>query len=255
MNYFSIEALVAVLRESIEAALIIGILLAYLNKTNNKKNRIDIWAGTVAALIVTLISGFLIWEIYDRIPETFAPFFEGTVMLVAAVILSTMIVWMYKHGRTIKAELEMKSEEALSKGSRLTLAAISFVSILREGIETILFLAAIRANGETNFAIITGTATGVVIAVLISLVMFKSMINFNIKMFFNVTSVFLVGLSFYLIRTGINEFQEAGALFGESSLGILLQVGVLGGYAIFLWKMFKKVNNDIHKSAPTAVPA
>jgi len=254
MEYFSIEVLITVVRESIEAALIIGILLAYLSKTGNKTNKKDIWIGTISAIILTILSGIVLWTIYDFIPATFLPFFEGSVMLIAAVILSTMIVWMYKHGRTLKAELEDRSENALSTGNRLGLMAVPFVSVLREGVETVLFLAAFKVDGSSDFAIISSTFVGVVLAATISILMFKSMINFNLRTFFNVTSVLLIGIAFFLLRTGINEFQEAGALFGESLMGILLQVVVLVGYAIFLWQMYKKVNSDIQKiSAARAI--
>jgi len=256
MEYFSIEVLITVVRESIEAALIIGILLAYLSKTGNKTNKKDIWIGTVGAIILTIISGIFLWTIYDLIPATFLPYFEGSVMLVAAVILSTMIVWMYKHGRTLKSELEDRSEKALSTGNRLGLIAVPFISVLREGVETVLFLAALKADGASDLAIVSSTALGVVLAAAIAILMFKSMINFNLRTFFNVTSVLLIGLAFFLLRTGIHEFQEVGALFGESLMGILLQVMVLAGYAIFLWQMYKKVNSDIQKmNTTTAIAA
>ena len=137
------------------------------------------------------------------------------IMTVAAVVLTWMIVWMFTNAHTLKFELEQKTDVVLSNESKYALVGLAFVSVFREGIETVLFLSSVGEN-EGVVAESFGAISGIVIATVLAGLFFRGTYDLNVKKFFNITSVILIFFAAGLFSHAIHEFQELG-YFGEST--------------------------------------
>jgi high-affinity iron transporter len=218
-----LEAMVVTLREGVEAALLVGIVLAYLKKSNKDHLRRYVYRGLGAAILVSLL-GALVVQKLGLDPEN--EMFEGTLMLVAAAFVGSLLIWMWRTGRTLKQRMETRLSAATIRGSGLALFLFTFLMILREGIETVLFLSAlsgaIGANPLYNFL---GGGLGLLLAFFFGFLLVKGSLRLNLKTFFATTGFVLVLLVFKLIANGLHEFFEAGLL--PSSEAILQIVGFL----------------------------
>ncbi len=137
-----LSALLITLREGLEAALIIGIILAYLSATSNRQGFKPVWIGTFLAIVVSLIVGAVIYFSAGRLEGRGEKIFEAIAMWTAAVVLTWMIFWMRKQAINIKGHLHAQIQSALGSGSTLGLLGLAFVAVVREGIETVFFLSA-----------------------------------------------------------------------------------------------------------------
>ena len=131
-----VESLVIVLREGVEAALVVGIILAFLSRMGRRDQFRSIWLGTGMALLASLAAGGIIFLTVEGLEGRAEKIFEGLAMFLAVGVLSYMVLWMRRQGRHIKAHLEAQVKEALMAGSALALASLAFVVVVREGIET-----------------------------------------------------------------------------------------------------------------------
>jgi len=198
---------IIVFREVLEGSLIVGILYTYLNKTNQKSAISRLWQGVIAALVASFIGSVIFQMLADGFTGTASKLFEGVVMIVAAGILGTMIVWMAKN-RNIAEDLKEKADEALS-GDNVGYAifALSFISVFREGIETILFLYSVMIKqGGLNIVLsLVGAALGIGVSYLI----FIQGRKVPLKTFFNVTSVLLIFVAAGMFTYGVHELESA----------------------------------------------
>src|SRR5919108_1980183 len=145
-------AFVVTLREGLEAALILGILLAYLTKLHHRHAAAPIWAGTAAALGLSLLGALGVHLVVGEVRGQVLDLIEGLTMLAAVGILSYMVLWMQRQARHLKAELHSRVDQALATGSRLALAALAFTVVGREGLETAVFLIAGSLQAESGVA-------------------------------------------------------------------------------------------------------
>ncbi|MBK5114619.1 MAG: FTR1 family protein [Candidatus Heimdallarchaeota archaeon] len=197
------------MRESIEAALIIGILLTYLSKVGHKELRKDIWLGTIAAILTSVGAAMLFYFVLGGF-EQYEKIIEGFAMIIAAIILTWVIIWMMKTGKDIKGKLEDRIEQTISKEKRFGLIFLAFISVFREGIETVLFMVGV-VTVETNvWAIIGSSIAGIAVSVVIGIALFWSGQKINLKYFFNITSIILIIFAAGLFAHGLHEFQEIG---------------------------------------------
>ncbi len=214
-QFFSIAAFLLTLRETMEAALIVSILLAYLKKTQNHEFKKDVWIGTGLAVILSLMLAMLIQVTVGEFEDVmilgvpFEPLFEGVVMIAASVVLTTMIIWMFQHGRIIKKELEARVQEALLGTNRYALMSIAFIAVMREGIEMVLFLTGV-ATTESQRAVIGGGIVGIIIAITLAAGLYQGSLQLDLKKFFNITSLLLIFFAAGLLSHGLHEFQELG---------------------------------------------
>ncbi len=215
IEYFSIAAFILTLRETMEAALIVSILLAYLTKTQNHEFKKDVYLGTGLAVALSFVFALLIQVTAGTFGEVrifgipFEPLFEGTVMIAAALVLTTMIIWMFRHARTIKKELETKVQEALIGTNRYALLSIAFIAVMREGIETVLFLTGVSV-AESDAAVVGGGIFGIIIAIALAAGLYRGSLELDLRKFFNITSVLLILFAAGLLSYGVYEFQEIG---------------------------------------------
>jgi high-affinity iron transporter len=212
---FSVVSFLITLRETIEAALIVGILLVYVIKIEQKKLQKDIWIGTIAGVIVSIGAAFAFNYLLGGF-EQYEEIIEGFSMILAAMLLTWMIVWMRRTGKELKGELESRIEHSIRNQQRLGIISLAFISVLREGIETVIFLAGIEASGETPMAILWSGLFGIAVAIIIALFIFLSGKRINMKLFFNITSIVLIIFAAGMLTHGIHELQEIGWFGSET---------------------------------------
>jgi high-affinity iron transporter len=206
-------AFLVALREGIEAALIISILLAYLKQLDRMDKAYLVWWGTGIAVALSLVIGTLIFMVGAEFEGTSEQVFEGLVTLTAVGVLTWMILWMRRQGARIKSELHEKVDTALVAGGA-ALAFLAFVAVLREGVETALFIfaaaqgTAVESGGVGQQLI--GAALGIAIAVVLGVALYRGGIRMNIRTFFRVTGGLLIFVAAGLFAYGIHELQEAG---------------------------------------------
>ncbi len=200
------------LREGLEAALIIGIILAYLARTGNRQGFKPVWLGVSLAVVGSLIAGAAIYLLAGEFSGRAEEVFEGLAMFLAVGVLTWMIFWMRKQAVNIKVHLHAQIQSVLTSGSLLGLVAIAFVVVVREGIETVLFLFAATRVAESPVLFTAGGFLGLAIAIGIGYSIYKGTSRLNLRVFFNVTSLVLIIFAAGLLAHGIHEFNEAGII-------------------------------------------
>ena len=198
-------------REGLEASLIVGIVLAYLAKTENRNHFRVIWAGTAAAVALSILAGAALFFTVGELEGRSEQIFEGVAMLSAVAVLTWMIFWMRKQAVNIKKELEAKLQGAIAAGSAVGLASVVFFAVLREGWETALFLFAI-SESSTPLSTSVGAVVGLVISISLGVALYMGSRRLNLRQFFTVTGLLLIVFAAGLLAHGIHEFQEAGVL-------------------------------------------
>jgi high-affinity iron transporter len=203
-----LQSLVVMLREGVEAALIVGIVLTYLAKISRSDlKRVVFWAlGSACLASVALAIVFSRYEINtDK--------FEGWVMLVAAFFVVSMIVFMMKTARFLKKHIEERLGElsGKAKGSALGIFLFVFLMVLREGAETVLILAALSLN-STELASLLGTLIGIALSVTFGVMFVKGSVKVNLQRFFKVTTVILFFVAAQLVISGLHELSESGVI-------------------------------------------
>jgi high-affinity iron transporter len=194
-------------REALEASLIIGIILSYLIKTNKEKYNNIVYIGILSALIASTISAFLLNFLVGGFEGLSEQIFEGIVMFLAAIILSYMIIWMVGQ-RSIVHNLKNNISKELDSKKKFGLFFLSFISVFREGVETILFLGAASFASDSNNNFL-GVLIGITLAVFLGYLIFVGSKHIKIKKFFRITSVLLILFAAGLFANSIHEFQEA----------------------------------------------
>jgi high-affinity iron transporter len=207
-----IAALLIAFREGLEASLIVGIVMGYLKRTGQTHKMKYAWFGVIAAVIVSIALAFGLQVIGAELEGRAEEIFEGVTMLTAVAVLTWMIFWMRSQARTLKSSLENELETATGEGQERGLFSVTFFAVVREGLETALFLSA-AAFATNGMSTLSGAIIGLGIAALIGYGIYASTVRLNIRMFFNVTSVLLLFFAAGLMAHSIHEFQEAGVLF------------------------------------------
>jgi high-affinity iron transporter len=197
------------LREGFEASLIVGILLAFLDRTGRRDRFAAVWAGAGLAAAISVGAGALLFALGAELEGTAEAAFEGSAMLLAAGLLTWMIFWMRKQSRGLKRELEAQVEHALATGSTFALGLVAFVSVLREGIETALFLFG-TVEGASRLVASTSAAAGLAAAVALGYLFYRGSSRLDLRRFFTVTSVLLLAFAGYLLARGLEELAEGG---------------------------------------------
>src|ERR1700681_269845 len=211
-----LQAFIITLREGVEAALIVGITLAYLAKIGRNDLRKSVYAALAAAFAGSIAVAVAL----SRLNWT-QDIFEGWVMLVAAVFVVAMIVFMMKTGRKLKGDIESKvglfargdagGGDARGGDAWIGLFLFVFLMVLREGVETVLILSAVTLNSNELMSFI-GTVVGVVVAILFGVMFVKGSVKINLQKFFRVTTAILFLVAAQLVVSGLHELSENGVL-------------------------------------------
>ncbi len=200
-------AFLLALREGIEAALIVVVVLASLRKLGLGEGARWVWRGVAAAVGVSLAAGLSLALLGTSLEGRAEEIFEGVTMILACGVLTWMIFWMRAHGRELKRELEAKVEAGGI--NRWGLFSLAFVGVVREGIETVLFLGATSFKGE-GYWVLAGGILGLLAAASLGWGIYTGGIKLKLSTFFTVTGVLLLFVSAGLLSQGVHELQEAG---------------------------------------------
>ena len=205
-------AFLVMLREGVEAALIVGILLAYVNRVGRGREWRWVWTGTISAAVLSVIAGIAIFSTIGSLDARAEEIAEGVVAWVAAGLLTWMIFWMGAQARHIRGRLEGEVDTAIASGGGGALAAIAFFAVLREGLESALFLISTTVGTEADGLQLLGGMLGLAAAIVIGYLIYRGGTRIDIRMFFRVTGVLIILFAAGLVAKGIHEFQEVGIL-------------------------------------------
>jgi high-affinity iron transporter len=203
------------LREGVEAALIVGILASYLVKIGRADRLAIVWLGVSAAIVASAAIGVLAFVALGSLQGAAEQIIAGTTSLLAVVILTYMLFWMRKQAVSMGADLRAGVDRAVASTSILGLGLLAFTAVIREGIETSLFLLGqtTAAAGE-GLSVVLGAVVGLLIAASIGVLIFRAGLRLNLSAFFNVTGAALVVIASGLLSYGVHEFIEVGLLPG-----------------------------------------
>lgn len=206
-----LNAFLIALREGFEAALIVGILVAYLVKTDRRSRLAPLWIGVTVAIIASVLFGAFLATIDDELSERGEVIFAGVTSLLATVLVTSMIFWMKVTARNLKKELQGKLDNAIMAGP-LAIAVTAFLSVAREGLETALFLySSFKTSSEAPSAIV-GLVLGLALSVVLGVAIYAGAIRLNLSKFFTITGVALIFIVTHILMYGVHEVAELGWL-------------------------------------------
>lgn len=208
------------LREGVEAALIIAIICAYLAKTGNRREFPKVFAGAGSAILLSAVLGLILYVQVGGLEEPYEQIFEAVTLLAAAAVVTWMLFWMRRQARSVKGELQAAVDRALDGGSVLALAVLAFVAVIREGLETSLFLVG-QANSADQSAIwvLVGALIGLAIAAVLGVGFYQGSRRIDLATFFRWTGVGLIFIAAGLLSTAIHALVEIGVIpFGAQTL-------------------------------------
>ncbi len=203
---------IVTLREGVEMALIVAILLGYLRQTGQQRHFPQIWAGVAVAAVICLAIGVGLEVASAEMDKRLVEGFEGFAMVFAAFVLTGMAFWMKQQARGIGQALRADVDRALGTGSVTALTLLAATSVGREGLETVLFLFAGASNADSGFDYIAGGVLGFVVAAVIGVIIYQSSRRFPLKWFFQVSGVAVIFLAAGLLANSVVKLWEAGLI-------------------------------------------
>ncbi|MFA9397623.1 MAG: FTR1 family protein [Clostridiaceae bacterium] len=205
-----VPSFLLILREGLEAALIIGIIFGYISKIERLDLRKHVYTGTILGVFFSIITAFIFNRFTSGFEGRNEQIFEGILMLFAVFILTSMIIWMKKQSKDIKNDLQKTINNAVNN-KVYGLVFLAFVSVYREGVEIVLFLEAIK-NTDSPLNTAIGSILGIIVAIIIAIMIFKYTVRLDIGKFFKITGLMIIVIAAGLFAHGIHELQEAGII-------------------------------------------
>jgi high-affinity iron transporter len=207
------------LREGVEAALIVAILLAYLNRSGNGAQASKIWLGTGLAALLSVAAGVVIFQTAGSLEPPYEQYFEATALLVAAAVVTWMLFWMLRQSKALRGDLHARIERTLTEGTAMGLALLAFSAVIREGLETSIFLVgqatSVRADASS---IVLGALLGLAAAVGIGWIFYTGSRRIDLRSFFRWTGIGLIFIAAGLLSQAVHELVEVGAIpFGSAT--------------------------------------
>jgi high-affinity iron transporter len=234
------------LREGVEAALIVSIICAYLARTGNLGHLRRVGLGVAAAVVASAALGLVIFMTLGELRSPWEQAFEGTTMLLAAAVVTAMLFWMRRQASSVAGQLQRALERVLSTGSAWSLALLAFTAVIREGLETALFLvgqataATTSAGGAGAASVLAGAAVGLAISVGLGYAFYRGSRRLNLGRFFRWTGVLLVFIAAGLLGSAVHEFVEIGwiSLGAQTAFDISRTLSGDAGAGLFLRALF-----------------
>jgi high-affinity iron transporter len=226
----------------------VGLILGVLNKTGQREHIRAVWVGVAAALVTSVVIGAILFAAVGELTGTAEKLYEGTAMLLAASVVTWMVFWMRKQARTLGGHLRSQVSSAIVAGGGLALASVAYVGVTREGLESALFLFASVGNAGVVQTVVAG-GLGALAAVVLGVLFYKGTIRMDLRRFFMVTGVLVIGFAAYLIAGGFHELGEAGGGEAFDILGPVLALTYGIGLATFY------LRSNPPKPAPTPATA
>lgn len=208
------------LREGVEAALIVSIVIAYVVRTGNGRHLGKIWLGAGAAAAVSLVLGVVLFITVHEFPQPYEMAFEGAAMLLAATIVTWMLFWMRRQSATVKGELQSAVDRILNEGSVWGLALLAFTAVVREGIETSLFIVGQATSAQADApGLLVGALVGLALATALGYGFYRGSRRLNLTVFFRWTGVALIFIAAGLLSHAVHEFIDVADLAGVAIIG------------------------------------
>jgi high-affinity iron transporter len=226
---FLVTGLLTGLREGVEAALIVAIILSYLVRTGNGRHVGRIGLGVLAAVLASAVVGAALWLTVGGLPSPYEQVFEGLAMLLAAAVVTWMLFWMRRQAASVRGDLQSRVDRALTEGGAWALAALAFTAVAREGIETSIFLVGLSTSagsgsgsgsgtdlgagaGSGASSVLVGALIGLLIAVGLGYGFYRGARLIDLRRFFKWTGVALVFIAAGLLSRAVHEFVEIGVI-------------------------------------------
>jgi high-affinity iron transporter len=207
------------LREGVEASLIVGIVAAFLRQRGATREMRWVWAGVVVAIALCAAVAVVLEVVNNNLPQRQQEMMETVVALVAVAMVTSMVIWMARHARTLKGDLESRADAALEERSVFALVAMAFLAVLREGLETAVFLLAAFQASSNRAASSAGALLGILLAIVVGYLIYRGGVRVNLARFFVVTGLVLVLVAAGLVSFAMHTGHEAGwILFGQQQL-------------------------------------
>ncbi len=203
-------AFLVMLREGVEAAIIVALLLGYLHRIDRRADGRWVWAGTIAAALVSLGVGIVLWNTVGDLEGFAEEVTEGLVAFVAAGLLTWMVFWMGQRARHLRSQMHDQVDAALAAGGATALAMVAFVAVLREGVESALFIISTTVGADASAWQLLGGLAGLLLAAAIGVGFYLGSASIDLRAFFRLTGVLIILFAAGLVSKGVHEFQEAG---------------------------------------------
>jgi len=201
------------LREGVEAALIVAIVLAYLVRSGNGAEAGKVWIGTGVAALVSVLAGIVIFQTVGSMPSPYENYFEAGTLLVATAVVTWMLFWMRRQSIAIRGELHARLDRVLTEGSAWGLAVLAFTSVIREGLETSVFLVGQATSAQAAASsVIVGALIGLLAAIAIGWIFYTGTRRIDLRVFFRWTGIALIFIAAGLVSHAVHELIEIGVL-------------------------------------------
>ena len=200
--------LIIMFREVLEASLIIGILYTYLKKSGNDSSIKMLWSGVFVAIAASVLMSIVFQNFAGGFKGDSSKIFEGVIMIIASIVLTTMIIWMARNSN-ISEDLKNKAKEALSSSFKYGIFTLAFVAVFREGVEVILFLYSIAFKDGVS---VLPSIVGALLGLFSGYIIFVQGVKFPLEQFFKITSVFLIFVAAGMLTYGIHELESGGVI-------------------------------------------
>jgi len=199
------------LREGLEAALIIGIVLGVLSKLKRANLKKNVWQGTGMAAGLSVVAAIVLNLFGMEFEGKGEQVFEGAAMLLAAAVLTWMIFWMREHSGNLRSEIEEQTNLATRGNGQKAMFTLAFLAVFREGVELALFLLATRMASDP-LQTLAGALSGLAAATIFGWALFTSTMKLSLRKFFTATNVLLIIFAAGMVGLGVHEFNEAGII-------------------------------------------
>ncbi|CAB4529706.1 unannotated protein [freshwater metagenome] len=208
------STLLVALREGLEASLIIGILVAYIVRTDRRKSLPFLWLGVGLAVALSLILGAFLTFTSTQLSPAGEEVFAGTSSITAVVLVTWMVFWMKNNARQLRDSLHAKVDTSAAMGN-IGLVAAAFFAVAREGLETALFIYSNFKTVSSDTGPTLGLVIGLTLAVILGITIYRQSIKINLGKFFTITGTALIVIAAGVLSYAVHEFQEFGAIPGE----------------------------------------
>jgi high-affinity iron transporter len=198
------------LREGLEAALIVGIVAAFLNQQGRRDSLRWMWVGVVLAVLLCSAAAVALHLAEQNLPQKEQEQLETVIALAAVGMITSMVVWMRRHSADLRGDLHERAQLALVQGSALALVVMAFLAVLREGLETAVFMLAAFQQSDRPGLTGTGALLGVVLAVVLGYLLYRGGVKINLSKFFRFTGVVLVLVAAGLLAFAVHTAHEGG---------------------------------------------
>ncbi|MFW9927978.1 MAG: FTR1 family protein [Candidatus Thorarchaeota archaeon] len=198
-------------REGLEATLVVIIILLYLKNTKQKDYNKYVFIGTLAAIISSIVFAIIFTTIFGGFTGRIEQIFEGFTFLISGFLIITLILWMSREAPNMKKNLETKVEESIQTQKTISIVFLTYIIIIREGIELVLLLTGVSSISSLNaLTVILGSIIGISFSIAIGIIIFYGVKSIDLSTFFKITNIILILFSAGLIVYGIHELIEAG---------------------------------------------